>query len=59
MHGYDFHEIFYLNYENHDPWDKGLRERAGTIKPSNENVLNPRKYSSLLPHMWEKKLDAW
>lgn len=54
MHGYDFHEIFYLNYENHDPWDKGLRERAGTIKPSNENVLKPRKSSSLLPHMWEK-----
>lgn len=42
MHGYDVHEDFYLNFENHDlpppPGVSGLGPRVGPVWLSIENV---------------------
>lgn len=51
MHGYNVHEVFYLNYEIHDPRNRGLGPRTGPIQQYSENVLDFRKIFPLLQHM--------
>lgn len=39
MRSYDVRDVFYLSFEIHYPWNRGLGPRAGSIKPCGENGI--------------------
>lgn len=58
MHGYDGHEVIYLNCEINGPWVSGSGQRVGPIWYS-ENVLNLRKVFLSSSKYILDKLNAW